>query len=79
MKSFLSFRGSRAGFFSDLCTGDSCSLRIPFDRPFDFTLRLFAQEAASLSTKDLMSVPDTGECHVKKDIHIPRDSSVSEL
>jgi len=28
MKSFLSFRGSRAGFFSDLFTGESCPLRI---------------------------------------------------
>jgi hypothetical protein len=28
MKTFLSFRGSRAGFFSDLFTGESCPLRI---------------------------------------------------
>jgi hypothetical protein len=32
MKSFLSFQGSRACFFSDLFTGESCPLRIPFDR-----------------------------------------------
>jgi hypothetical protein len=32
MKPFLSLRGSRAGFFSDLFTGDPCPLRIPFDR-----------------------------------------------
>jgi hypothetical protein len=32
MKPFLSFQGSRACFFSDLFTGDSCPLRIPFDR-----------------------------------------------
>jgi hypothetical protein len=37
MKPFLSFQGSRACFFSDLFTGDTCPLRIPFDRPFDFT------------------------------------------
>jgi len=39
MKPFLSFQGSRAGFFSDLFTGESCPLRIPFDRPFDLTPR----------------------------------------
>jgi hypothetical protein len=33
MKPFLSFQGSRACFFSDLFTGDSYPLRIPFDRP----------------------------------------------
>jgi len=33
MKPFLSFQGSRACFFSDLSTGESCPLRIPFDRP----------------------------------------------
>ena len=33
MKHFLSLQGSRAGFFSDLFTGESCPLRIPFDRP----------------------------------------------
>jgi hypothetical protein len=33
MKPFLSFQGSRACFFSDLFTGDTCPLRIPFDRP----------------------------------------------
>jgi hypothetical protein len=32
MKSFLSFQGSRASFFSDLFTGDTYPLRIPFDR-----------------------------------------------
>jgi hypothetical protein len=32
MKPFLSFQGSRACFFSDLFTGESCPLRIPFDR-----------------------------------------------
>jgi hypothetical protein len=32
MKPFLSFQGSRACFFSDLFTGDTCPLRIPFDR-----------------------------------------------
>jgi hypothetical protein len=32
MKPFLSFQGSRACFFSALFTGDSCPLRIPFDR-----------------------------------------------
>jgi hypothetical protein len=37
MKPFLSFQGSRACFFSDLFTGESFPLRIPFDRPFDFT------------------------------------------
>jgi hypothetical protein len=37
MKPFLSFQGSRAGFFSDLFTGEFFPLRIPFDRPFDFT------------------------------------------
>jgi len=31
MKPFLSFQGSRACFFSDLFTGESCPLRIPFD------------------------------------------------
>ena len=38
MKSFLSFQGSRAGFFSDLFTGESCPLRIPFDRPLGHEL-----------------------------------------
>jgi len=33
MKPFLSFQGSRACFFSGLFTGESCPLRIPFDRP----------------------------------------------
>jgi len=33
MKPFLSFQGSRTCFFSDLFTGDSYPLRIPFDRP----------------------------------------------
>jgi len=37
MKSFLSFRGSRAGLFSDLSMGEFCPRPIPFDRPFDFT------------------------------------------
>jgi len=32
MKPFLSFQGSRAGFFSDLFIGEFCPLRIPFDR-----------------------------------------------
>jgi hypothetical protein len=32
MKPFLSFQGSRACFFSHLFTGESCPLRIPFDR-----------------------------------------------
>jgi len=32
MRSFLLFRGSRPGLFYDLSTGDTCPLRIPFDR-----------------------------------------------
>jgi hypothetical protein len=32
MKPFLSFQGSRACFFSDLFTGESYPLRIPFDK-----------------------------------------------
>jgi hypothetical protein len=38
-KPFLLFQGSRAGFFSDLFTSRfrEAGLRIPFDRPFDFT------------------------------------------
>jgi hypothetical protein len=32
MKLFLSFQGSRACFFSNLFTGESCPLRIPFDK-----------------------------------------------
>ena len=31
-RSFRLFQGSRACFFSDLSTGESCPLRIPFDR-----------------------------------------------
>jgi hypothetical protein len=39
MKLFLSFQGSRASFFSDLFSSrfKEAGLRIPFDRPFDFT------------------------------------------
>jgi len=37
MAAFLSFRGSRAGLFYNLSAGESCPLRIPFARPFDFT------------------------------------------
>jgi hypothetical protein len=38
MKSFLSFQGSRACFFSGLFTGNTCPLRIPFDRPLGHEL-----------------------------------------
>ena len=38
MKPFLSFQGSRAGFFSDLFKGEPCPLRIPFDRPLGHEL-----------------------------------------
>jgi hypothetical protein len=31
-RSSLLFQGSRLGLFYDVSTGDSCSLRIPFDR-----------------------------------------------
>jgi hypothetical protein len=30
--SFLLFQGSRPGLFNDLSAGESCPLRIPFDR-----------------------------------------------
>jgi hypothetical protein len=50
MKPFLSFQGSRACFFSDLFTGESCPLRIPLDKPlghepFDRELRVERLEA----------------------------------
>ena len=32
MRSFLLFQGFRPGLFYDISTGESCPLRIPFDR-----------------------------------------------
>jgi hypothetical protein len=38
MMSFPLFQGSRPGVFYDVSTGDSCPLRIPFDRPLGHEL-----------------------------------------
>jgi hypothetical protein len=72
MKPFLSFQGSRACFFSDLFTGESCPLRIPFDRPLGHELeaewlraavspipksRKQRRPPASLSRNDFMALP----------------------
>ena len=72
MKPFLSFQGSRAGFFSDLFTGESCPLRIPFDRPLGHELeaewlraavspipkpRKELRPPASLLRNDFMAMP----------------------
>jgi len=64
MKPFLSFQGSRAGFFSDLFTSrfKEAGLRIPFDRlraavsPTPKS-RKEQRPSASLSRNDFMAVP----------------------
>ena len=64
MKPFLSFRGSRAVFFSDLLTSrfGEAGLRIPFDRlraavsPIPKS-RKERRPPASHSRKDLMTIP----------------------
>ena len=38
MRSFLLFQGFRPGLFYDISTGESCPLRIPFDRPLGHEL-----------------------------------------
>ena len=69
MKPFLSFRGSRAGFFSDLFIGDSCPLRIPFDRlraavsPIPKS-RKELHPPASHCKKPIVFFWDDGNCHV---------------
>ena len=73
MKPFLSFQGSRAGFFSDLFTGDPCPLRIPFENlraavsPIPKP-RKEQRPPASLSRKGFMVLPVRG-IRVKKAIH----------
>jgi hypothetical protein len=74
MKSFLSFRGSRAGFFSDVFTGDSCPLCIPFDRLRAAVSptpkpRKEKRPPASLSRKSFMACR-AEEFRLKKDIPI---------
>jgi len=65
MKPFLSFQGSRAGFFSDLFTGESCPLRIPLDKlraavsPIPKS-RKERRPSASLSRNDFMALPIRG-------------------
>jgi hypothetical protein len=62
MKPFLPFQGSRVCFFSDLFTGDSCPLRIPFDRlraavsPIPKS-RKERRPPASLFRKNFMALP----------------------
>ncbi len=53
MRSFLLFRGSPAvrDLFYDLSTGDTCPLRIPFDRSFDLEALDRLRAAASPSDK----------------------------
>ncbi len=51
MRSFLLFRGSQPGLFYDLSTGDTCPLRIPFDRSFDLEALDRLRAAASPTDK----------------------------
>jgi len=65
VKSFPSFRGSRAGLFSDLSTGEFCPLRIPFDRlraaasPIDKS-RKARRPPTSHYRKDFTALPVNG-------------------
>jgi hypothetical protein len=83
MKPFLSFQGSRTSFFSDLFTGESCPLRIPFDRlraavsPIPKP-RKELRPPASLSRNDFMVLP-VRRIRVKKDIRGPCMAVVTEL
>jgi hypothetical protein len=83
MKPFLSFQGSRADFFSGLFTGDTCPLRIPFDRlraavsPIPRS-RKEQRPPASLSRNDFMVSP-VRRIRAKKDVHGPCTPVVTEL
>ena len=85
MKPFLSFQGSRAGFFSDLFASRfrEAGLRIPFDRlraavsPIPKS-RKEQRPPASLLRNDLMVLPIRG-IRVKKDIHGPCMPVITEL
>jgi hypothetical protein len=107
MKPFLSFQGSRACFFSDLFTSrfQEAGLRIPFDRPFDFTQgheqrrmtqgcgfphTQVAKRAAPSDSAELVAgrqflkkrfsgLAYQENATSKQDIHIFRDSLVTEL
>jgi hypothetical protein len=82
MKPFLSFQGSRACFFSDLFTGESYPLRIPFDKlraavsPIPKP-RKERRPPASLLRNDFMVSP-VRRIRVKKDIDGPSMSVVTE-
>jgi hypothetical protein len=83
MKPFLSFQGSRACFFSNLFAGESCPLRIPFDRlraavsPIPKS-RKEQRPPASLSGNDFMVSPVRG-IRVKKEIRDPYMSVLTAL
>jgi hypothetical protein len=83
MKPFLSFQGSRACFFSDLFTGESCPLRIPFDRlraavsPIPKP-RKELRPPASLLRNDFMVWP-VRRVRAKEDTYSPCMAVVTEL
>jgi len=86
MKPFLSFQGSRAGFFSDLFTSrfKEAVLRIPFDRlraavsPIAKS-RKERRPPASLSRNDFMVFASKRNSTTEKGINIPKDRIVAEL
>jgi hypothetical protein len=95
MKPFLSFQGSRAGFFSDLFASRfrEAGLRIPFDRPLGHELEAEWLRAAvspipksrkerrppASHSRNDFMVLPARRIRVKKDIHGPCTGVVTEL
>jgi hypothetical protein len=83
MKPFLSFQGSRACFFSDLAMGESCPLRIPFDKlraavsPIPKP-RKEQRPSASLSRNSFMVLP-VRRIRGKEETYGPCGAVVTEL